>query len=175
MRILVGFVISLLGAISVYSISQLDLKADGIAIADFVQMTESGLSGLVFMGAGIAFLFTFESRRKRKRVTNAVNRLRYIAHLIDAHQLTKDPDRVTKMSISTAHSPKEKLAPYELGRYLDYCSEMLSLTSKVGFLYVQNFDDPVATKAVNDLENLTTGLCGKIWQKIMILRTTETV
>jgi hypothetical protein len=43
----------------------------------------------------------------------------------------------------------------------------------VAFLYVQRFDDPVSVNAVNDLENLTTGLSRKIWQKIMVLRASE--
>ncbi len=47
---------------------------------------------------------------------------------------------------------------------------MLSLVSKTGFLYVQHFHDPVATEAVNDLEDLCTGLARKIWQKIMVIR-----
>jgi hypothetical protein len=54
-------------------------------------------------------------------------------------------------------------------RYLDYCSEMLSLTGKIAALYAQNFRDAVVLSAVNELENLTTGLSRKIWQKIMIV------
>lgn len=46
---------------------------------------------------------------------------------------------------------------------------MLSLIGKLAALYVQKFDDPVALSAVNDVEQLTTGLARKIWQKIMIL------
>lgn len=56
-------------------------------------------------------------------------------------------------------------------RYLDYSSEMLSLAGKVAALYAQGFSDPVALSAVNEVENLTTGLSRKIWQKIMILHT----
>lgn len=50
---------------------------------------------------------------------------------------------------------------------------MLSLTGKVAALYAQNFRDTVVLSAVNELESLTTGLCRKIWQKIMILRKFE--
>lgn len=60
---------------------------------------------------------------------------------------------------------------FELARYLDYASEMLSLTSKIAALYVQYFDDRVALQAVNEIENLTTGLSRKIWQKVMIIDT----
>ena len=57
----------------------------------------------------------------------------------------------------------------DLARYLDYCSEMLSLTGKVAALYVQNFEDGVALQAVNEIEDLTTGLSRKIWQKLTIV------
>ena len=55
-----------------------------------------------------------------------------------------------------------------MSRYLDNCSDLLALISKISALYVQNFDDPVTLAAVNEIENLTNGLSRKIWQKIMI-------
>ena len=61
------------------------------------------------------------------------------------------------------------LTPFELTRYLDYCSEMLALLSKLAALHTQHFNDPVTLEAVNDVENLTQGLARTIWQKIMIL------
>ncbi|HLA64366.1 MAG TPA: hypothetical protein VK610_08045, partial [Rhodothermales bacterium] len=69
----------------------------------------------------------------------------------------------------TASSPTRTMSAPELGRYLDYCSEMLSLTSKVAALFVQHLNDPVVLSAVNEIENLATGTSGKIWQKITLL------
>ena len=172
-RIIIYSIIILLCLGVVHSVSKLDVKADGVNIADLVQMIEAALNGLVLIGAGIVFLITIENRRKRKRVIKAINRLRCIAHIIDSHQLTKDPDSIAKINIPTQHSPKRRLDKYELGRYLNYCSEMLSLTSKLGFLYVQNFHDPIASTAANDLEALTTGLSQKIWQKLIIIRSRD--
>jgi hypothetical protein len=34
---------------------------------------------------------------------------------------------------------------------------------------VQRFDDAVALQAVNEIEELTTGLSRKIWQKLTVL------
>jgi hypothetical protein len=34
---------------------------------------------------------------------------------------------------------------------------------------IDEFDDPVALAAVNEVEELTTGLSRKIWQKIIII------
>ena len=54
-------------------------------------------------------------------------------------------------------------------RYIDYCSEMLSLAAKVAALHAQSFPDAVVLETVNDLERLATGLSQKIWQKIIII------
>ncbi len=153
----------------VESLRQLDFPADGINLATLVQLVDSALNSVVWIGAGIVFLVTLENRRKRSRVIHAVNRLRCIAHIVDMHQLIKDPDSIAEHALSTPHAPQRVLTPYELARYLDYCTEMLSLISKTAFLYVQDYHDPVAAEAVNDLEDLTTGLSSKIWQKIMML------
>ena len=64
---------------------------------------------------------------------------------------------------------KWTMTDFELSRYLDYCSEMLSLIGKVAALYVQRFDDPAALSAVDQIEDLTTGLSRKIRQNIMII------
>jgi hypothetical protein len=93
-------------------------------------------------------------------------------HIVDMHQLTKDPDTVTQERRITASSPSRALTPFELGRYLDYCSELLSVTSKVAALYAQQLEDPVILDAVNEVESLTVGLSAKIWQKLVILGNT---
>jgi len=69
----------------------------------------------------------------------------------------------------TKSSPQRSMSAFELTRYLDYCIEMLSLAGKIAALYIQHFEDPEAVSAVNDLEDLTSGLSRKIWQKIMVL------
>ena len=58
----------------------------------------------------------------------------------------------------------------ELGRYLDYCSELLSVTGKVAALFMQHVGDSVVLQSVNEIEDLTSGLSRKIWQKITLLR-----
>jgi hypothetical protein len=84
------------------------------------------------------------------------------------HQLTKDPQSLI-VDAPTASSPARTLTSFELGRYLDYCSELFSLASKVAALYVQYLNDPVVLEAVNDVETLGAGLSNKVWQKIVAL------
>jgi len=64
---------------------------------------------------------------------------------------------------------RRALTPFELARYLDYCSEMLSITGKIAALYAQDLEDGVVLAAVDEVEDLTTGLSRKVWQKLMIL------
>ena len=85
------------------------------------------------------------------------------------HQLTKDPDRVGGQRRPTPSSPQHTLTAHDLGRYLDYCSELLAVIGKLAALYVQNFDDAVVLSSVDEIESLTNGLSRKIWQKVMIL------
>jgi hypothetical protein len=85
------------------------------------------------------------------------------------HQLTKDPERIIFHGADTASSPHRTLTAFELSRYLDYCSELLSHVSKIAALYAQSFDDSVALAAVDEIEALTDGLSRSIWQKMMIL------
>jgi hypothetical protein len=137
--------------------------------SNFIQASESLLGDVVFLGAAIAFLVTLETRIKRNRALSAINELRALAHIIDMHQLTKDPEMVLAHHAPTRASPERNMTPFELNRYLDYCSEMLALVSKIAALYVQSFPDPQALEAVDAIESLTTELSQKIWQKLMIL------
>lgn len=141
-----------------------------LSFTEFIAAFESGVNETIFIGAAIFFLFSVETRIKRRRALAAIHELRSIAHIIDMHQLTKDPERVLGIGQPTENSPKMTMTPFELNRYLDYCTEMLSLTGKIAAIYVRKFDDPVAVAAVSEVEQLSTGLSRKIWQKIMILK-----
>ncbi len=87
------------------------------------------------------------------------------------HQLTKDPSADRDRRRQAASSPRACSRRFELTRYLDYCSEMVSLTSKVAVLFAQGFPDPTVTDVVSDIERVAVGLSQKIWQKIIILET----
>ena len=109
-----------------------------------------------------------EVRLKRNRALKLLHELRSIAHIVDMHQLTKDPATITGTATRTPSSPKRSMTRFELSRYLDYCSEMSSLIGKIAALYVQKYDDPVVLSAVDQIEELTTSLSRKTWQKITI-------
>jgi hypothetical protein len=94
--------------------------------------------------------------------------------VIDMHQLSKDPEQVLASYRPTAASVKADLTSEQLHHYLDYCSEMLSLTAKTAALCAEHSSDPVVLSTVSTLETLTTELSNKIWQKISLLPRPET-
>jgi hypothetical protein len=135
----------------------------------FTQFLEAALSAIGIIGAAIFFLLTYENRLKRNRLLRDLHQLRSLAHIVDMHQLTKDPDRYLLKATFTESSPKRTMTLFELGRYLDYCCDALALISKVAALYVQGFQDEGVMKAVDEIEDLTSGLTAKIAQKITVL------
>lgn len=133
---------------------------EAMALSDVIQTIEAAVNDLVFFGIAAYFLVSIETRVKRRRALRLIHELRSLAHIVDMHQLTKDPALITSDG---------QMSPAELGRYLDFCSDMLSHLGKLAALLVQNFGDSVVLAAVNEIETLTTGLSRKVWQKIAIL------
>lgn len=169
-RVAVASVILLLLALLTGIAVRMEFSAEGIPLPDLLQTVEAAINELIFLGAAILFLTTVEGRIKRGRALVALRELRALAHIVDMHQLTKDPDRVLGgQALRTPSSPAATMTRAELARYLDYCSELLALDSKLAALYAQTLHDPVVLAAVDEVETLTTGLSAKIWQKLVIL------
>ncbi|HLQ47222.1 MAG TPA: hypothetical protein VK137_20930 [Planctomycetaceae bacterium] len=147
----------------------LELRKLAMEFTEFVQTVDSSLASLVYIGAAVLFVMSWELRLKRRKALIALHELRSMAHIVDMHQLTKDPERLLTGGPATPSSPQRTMSPFELGRYLDYCSELLSMISKTAAIYVQEFPDSVALDAVNEITSLTNGLSRSIWQKIMLL------
>jgi hypothetical protein len=166
-----ALILLLLGIIVALSLSvrwQTEKNEELFLFEHFIQSLEAGLGSLVFLGAAMAFLVSVERRWKRERLLAALRELRALAHVVDMHQLTKDPQSLTQ-GRPTQSSPQRTMTTFELGRYLDYCTEMLSIISKVAAIYVQEFPDPASVEAADELTRLTTDLTRNIWQKIMII------
>lgn len=136
-----------------------------------LQGIDSGFNIVVLTGATLFFVSSLELRLKQRQALKALHEFRSIVHVIDMHQLTKDPSMLG--AARTSSSPDRDLTPFELVRYLDYCSEMLALTAKLAALYAEKLSDPVIVDTVGDIERLSSDLSGKIWQKITIVQSLE--
>ncbi len=147
-------------------------STEAIGASDLVQAVEAAINTAVLSGAGLFTLVKLEERLKRQRALNGLHGIRSLIHVIDMHQLTKDPAALNADFAPTASSPTRQMNRAELLRYLDYCSEMLALTGKIAALYAQALDDAVVVGAVNDIETLGSNLSRKVWQKISLISST---
>lgn len=143
--------------------------AEGTPAFQWLPVVESAINDIVFAALAVFFLVSVPARQRRRRALAALHRLRSLAHVIDMHQLTKDPERLRADFPATDVSPRLELTADELGRYLDYCSELLSIVAKGAALCAQESTDAVVLDTVSEIETLTLGMSRKIWQKISLL------
>jgi hypothetical protein len=156
--------------LSVLIISLHSAISDGLArTADWVPLVESSINDLVFAAIAVVFLWAFPERLERRSLLRLLHRLRSLAHVIDMHQLSKDPEQVSPTYAPTAQSVMHGLDADQLHHYLNYCSEMLSLTAKTAALCAEHSTDGLVLETISYIETLTTELCNKIWQKISLL------
>jgi len=167
LRLLVAIMLALAAATIFWlGAHALKLKASD-ELTSVVQGVDASVSLLIVLGGSALFLSTLESRWRRDAALKSLHRLRSIVHVIDMHQLTKDPSAYG--GPRTSASPQRTMTPFELQRYLGYCSELLSLSGKVAALYADKLRDPIVVEGVGDIERLTTELSQKIWQKIVLI------
>ena len=83
------------------------------AAADSVYTVFQGMEAVanlvVLTGGTLVFMITIEQRLKRRRALGALHELRVIMHVIDMHQLTKDPSAAVSVGrqdavLARAHS-----------------------------------------------------------------------
>jgi hypothetical protein len=162
------FMLTKIGAI-------IELKRESENLSGVLQGVDSAFNILLLTGGGMLYLTTLESRWSRHKIMEHLHELRSIVHVIDMHQLPKDPssDRPATVAVPERDAPQRVLTSFELARYLDYCSEMLSLTGKVAALYAQASKDSLVIEAASDIDQMTTNLSQKIWQKISIIQARE--
>ena len=122
-------------------------------VYSLLQGIEAATNLTLLTGTGAFFLIRAEARLKRRRALSALHELRSIVHVIDMHQLTKDPSKFV-VGGNTPSSPPLLLDTFQMTRYLDYCSEMVSLTSKIAVLFAQSLPDRAVTEAVSDISAL---------------------
>jgi len=137
----------------------------------WLSVFESLVNDAVFAGIAIYFLWALPERLQRHGDLATLQRLRSLAHVVDMHQLTKDPERLRPDFHMTSATVPLGLTPIELANYLDYCSELLSMVGKTAALFGEDTDDRITLSTIAGIEELTNGLSRKIWAKIALLPT----
>ncbi|MFD2026489.1 hypothetical protein [Promicromonospora aerolata] len=132
---------------------------------DWLPLIESAVNDLVFVAIAVVVLHSVPERVQRTDLLAKLHRLRSLAHIIDMHQLTKEPE-----SLRDAFEDADgDLTPEQVEYYLEYCTELLSLVAKAAALCAEESQDDVVLNTVSTIETLTMGMSRKVWQKITVL------
>lgn len=118
---------------------------------DWLGLVEAAGQDIVFAGAILVALWTLPRRRARAATLAELHRLRSLAHVIDMHQLAKQPGVVTADDYNT---------------YLTLCAELLALVGKTAALWAEHTDDDVVLGAIAEVEQLTGDTARTIWHKL---------
>lgn len=169
LRALIASVILAGAAVFIWVGSILPLNQVGREAIGSLQGVEAAVNTLLLAVLGLIALVRLEERVKHRRVARGLHELRSVIHVIDMHQLTKDPVTLSPDFRPTETSPRRDLSALDMSRYLDYCSELLSITGKLAALYAQAVPDEGVAQAVTDIELLGASLSRKIWQKISVI------
>jgi hypothetical protein len=136
---------------------------------DWLPLVESTISNVVYAAIAVLFLWALPERLERRNLLATLHRLRSLAHVIDMHQLGKDPEQLTPSYRPTAQSLPNDLDAEQMHHYFAYCTELLSLVAKTAALCAEHTTDSVVLDTVSTMETLTTDMSSKIWQKIALL------
>lgn len=152
--------------------------ASSLASFEWLPLVESLINDLVYAAIAIWFLLSLADRVVRNDLIRRLHRLRSMAHIIDMHQMSKDPAALLPDTVMGAVAGDDVISPRTMSvrdyaLYLDYCSELLSLTSKAAALCAEESTDALVLDTVSEIENLTTGMSRKIWQKISLLQAVD--
>lgn len=171
LRLLVGVAMTTLVALLAATFRGMHWSVQESSWAELLQGVEAGLNELVMVGLVILFLSSLETRWKRGRALAGLSELRGVAHVIDLHQMTKDPQ------IAAARRAEgeevDLLDPRDLAQYLSFCADLLSIVGKAAALYGQVLDDGVVLATVDEVESLSARAAGKIWQKLALVQAAE--
>lgn len=161
--------LSLAGIVGIIAVvSQIHVKMGAETISQLLQDIYNALNDTILFAIGLFFLWGWERRIKRERALKAMHELRSLAHIVDMHQMTKDHECLFTDATSQA-AAKGLMTTQDLVRYLIFCGDLLALLAKISALYAQELEDATVLSAVTEIENLTTALSQKIWQRITLV------
>ena len=136
---------------------------------DWLPLIESAVNDIVFVAIAVVLLYSFPERVQRADLLAKLHRLRSLAHIVDMHQLTKEPESLRDAFVNGTDGADICLTPEQIEYYLEYCTELLSIVSKAAALCAEESQDDIVLNTVSTIETLTMGMSRKVWQKITVL------
>ena len=155
LRIAVWFCVVLLISLPLDALLLLDTPIKFDSLSDFTQLmqaADAGFNLLLLLAGAALFLTSVESRIKRQRALVVLDELRSLAHVVDMHQVGKDP----AMDIPLVDTGSREAAgsqtirsTADLWHYLSFCTDLLSMVGKLAALFAQVQNDRKVLNTVN--------------------------
>lgn len=156
---------------AVFGLMQLHVAMNVSTLSELLQILDSGWQSLL-----IAFFFSlglfYPVRRwRRSKFLKATNELQEFVQVINLHQLDKDPDQLTKDYNPTApqRADNRPLNAFEMGRYLDYCIELIELTGMLAAYYSSFTSDSDVRKEIAEHQGVIQRMVTNLQLKIQML------
>jgi hypothetical protein len=112
----------------------------------------------------------------RRRALAQLHQLRGFAHIVDMHQLTRDPTfALSDLRFPAPSSPKTTFSTFELARYLDYCVQLMSLIGKLAVGYAEETNDQVVIAEASNVQSLVTAMTQNMLHKIVLMQLSESM
>ncbi len=143
---------------------------------ELVQSADAALQMILVIGVAVWSLLSLGHKLQRSRQLAYLESLREFIHLLDLHQLEKDPDRLSRRpDENTSSSPKMEhvSTAFLMGRYLDYVSELLAVVATMAAYYAANARDEVVLGVVREIGASASQHRLHIGQKAAILAQLE--
>lgn len=157
----------------IFAVYQLNLNYKPASLVDLAQLVESGINDVIFLSIGAFFLFRIEPWIKRRRMLLFLGRLRDLVHVTQLLQMHKDPERVVRPDDRSTEVTPELGAigtsAFLMGKYLDYCLDMLTLISAVAAFVGRDVTDKQLRDGVWEIEELCSTISAKISNKTLML------
>jgi hypothetical protein len=155
----------------------LNLPTRFSTFGEFVQATDAAFNVIVLLTGAVLFLVSMENRMKRNSALKVLHELRSLAHVVDMHQLSKDPvmdvgelDEGVRLS---EDRPKAIKGAEDLWQYLSLSTDLLAVVGKLAACVAQSQTDRTVLDTVYEIEMISTSLSRKIWQKMGLVKPPE--
>jgi hypothetical protein len=96
----------------IYTLSLFEWEFSEPTLAEIIQITEALINDVTSLGTTLFFLLTLEQRQQRGSILKELHNIRSITHMLDMHQLTKDPSMIYTEGPKTEHSPERNMTQF---------------------------------------------------------------
>ena len=121
---------------------------------DWVPLVESLINDIVFTAIAVFFLWAMPERLERRTLLDLLHRLRSLAHVVDMHQLDKDPEQARADYVPTAKSRRHRMNAEDAAPLLRLLQRARLPDRKTAALCAERTSDPVVLHTVSEIETL---------------------